>query len=90
MVQILGVSTDGLNVVMIMEYCDGGMSYNYVILEGIKWLDLAGSLDHLVKNEISMQTKIKYLSGIAKGVYHLHKNNIIHRDLAARNILVST
>jgi predicted Ser/Thr protein kinase len=70
-VQILGVSTDGLNVVMIMEYCDGG------------------SLDHLVKNEISMQTKIKYLSGIAKGVYHLHKNNIIHRDLAARNILLS-
>ncbi len=49
-----------------------------------------GSLDHLVKGDISMETKIKYLSGIAKGIYHLHKNNIIHRDLAARNILVST
>ena len=88
MVQILGVSTDGLNVVMIMEYCDGGTSYK-CYRKVLTWLDLAGSLDHLVKNEISMQTKIKYLSGIAKGVYHLHKNNIIHRDLAARNILVS-
>lgn len=32
--------------------------------------------------------KIHYLSGIAKGMYHLHKNKIVHRDLAARNILV--
>jgi serine/threonine protein kinase len=74
---------------MIMEYCDGGTVQIGYIRKVITWLNPTGSLDHLVKNEISMQTKIKYLSGIAKGIYHLHKNNIIHRDLAARNILVS-
>jgi serine/threonine protein kinase len=29
-------------------------------------------------------------TGIASGMYHLSKNNIVHRDLAARNILVNT
>jgi STE20-like kinase len=71
-VQILGISADGVNIVMIMEFCDGG------------------SLDTLVfKNKIDMKDKIHHLSGIAKGIYHLHKNKIVHRDLAARNILVS-
>jgi predicted Ser/Thr protein kinase len=71
-VQILGISADGVNIVMIMEFCDGG------------------SLDTLVfKNKIDMKDKIHHLSGIAKGIYHLHKNKIVHRDLAARNILLS-
>lgn len=34
-----------------------------------------------------MQYKI--LNGIARGMYHLHSENVIHRDLAARNILLT-
>ncbi len=48
-----------------------------------------GSLDSLVfKKNPPMNEKIHLLSGIAKGIYHLHKNKIVHRDLAARNVLV--
>jgi serine/threonine protein kinase len=31
---------------------------------------------------------IDYAFGIARGMLHLHLNNIVHRDLAARNVLV--
>lgn len=48
-----------------------------------------GSLDKAIaKKSVTFEMKIHYLSGIAKGMYHLHKNKIVHRDLAARNILV--
>jgi serine/threonine protein kinase len=39
--------------------------------------------------EFSIEQKIELVRGIAAGLYHLHKHNIIHRDLAARNILLS-
>jgi serine/threonine protein kinase len=29
------------------------------------------------------------IQGIAAGMLHLHKHNIVHRDLAARNILLT-
>jgi serine/threonine protein kinase len=37
---------------------------------------------------LSEQQKISLIKGIARGLYHLHSNNIVHRDLAARNVLV--
>jgi c-src tyrosine kinase len=73
-VQVLGVSTDGINVVMIMEYCE------------------EGSLDRIVMKDncpLTPKQKIELISGIAKGIYHLHRNNIVHRDLASRNVLMS-
>jgi serine/threonine protein kinase len=39
--------------------------------------------------KLSTEQKIRLIRGIALGMQHLHKNNIIHRDLAARNILLS-
>jgi serine/threonine protein kinase len=43
-----------------------------------------------LRKKISQEKKIELVRGIAAGLYHLHKHNIIHRDLAARNILLTT
>jgi serine/threonine protein kinase len=51
-----------------------------------------GSLDKLLFDShqvISNQRKMELIQGIARGIFHLHKHNIVHRDLAARNILLS-
>jgi serine/threonine protein kinase len=53
---------------------------------------MIGSLDKLLIDPNVMLTnerKIELVRGIARGVFHLHKHNIIHRDLAARNILLT-
>jgi serine/threonine protein kinase len=39
--------------------------------------------------ELSEEHKMRLIRGIAAGMLHLHKHNIVHRDLAARNILLS-
>jgi serine/threonine protein kinase len=39
--------------------------------------------------ELEDEQKIRLIQGIAAGMLHLHKHNIIHRDLAARNILLT-
>jgi serine/threonine protein kinase len=53
---------------------------------------LIGRLDRVLFDEnkpISNEEKIEWVRGIALGMCHLHKFNIIHRDLAARNILLT-
>jgi serine/threonine protein kinase len=53
---------------------------------------ITGSLDQLLFREsqiISDERKLELVQGIARGVLHLHKHNIVHRDLAARNILLT-
>jgi serine/threonine protein kinase len=72
-VEIYGISSDGPHPVMIIEFCEGG------------------SLDSKLYKErlnLPLQTQLQMISGIAKGLLHLHRNKIVHRDLAARNILV--
>jgi serine/threonine protein kinase len=39
--------------------------------------------------KLSEEHKIRLIRGIAAGMLHLHKHNIVHRDLAARNILLT-
>jgi len=73
-VQVFGVSLDGPQPIIVMEYCAGG------------------SLDKLLfatNVALSDKQKIRLIRGIAAGMLHLHKYNIIHRDLAARNILLT-
>jgi serine/threonine protein kinase len=51
------------------------------------------SLDRLLydtNEKLSEKRKIFLIEGIAAGMYHLHKHNIVHRDLAARNILLTS
>ncbi len=75
MLRLLGVSIDGPYPVLVLEYCEGG------------------SVDKFVQDahfKPSLSVQLDLISGIARGMLHLHKNNIIHRDLAARNILVRT
>jgi serine/threonine protein kinase len=42
-----------------------------------------------LKVKLSEEHKLRLIRGIAAGMLHLHKHNIIHRDLAARNILLT-
>ncbi len=71
---MLGVSSDGPYPVMILEYCEGG------------------SLDTKLfdtKQAWTVAEQLRTVNGIAKGLFHLHKNQIIHRDISARNILLN-
>jgi serine/threonine protein kinase len=58
-------------------------------LSNFDWL---GSLDKLLYDsnvKLSEEDKFRLIQGIASGMLHLHKHNIVHRDLAARNILLT-
>jgi serine/threonine protein kinase len=73
-VQFYGVSIDGPQPIIVLEYCAEGSLDVLLFDRGIK---------------LPPEEKIKLVEGIAKGMFHLHKHNIVHRDLAARNILLS-
>jgi serine/threonine protein kinase len=40
--------------------------------------------------KLSEEHMVRLVQGIARGLLHLHKHNIVHRDLAARNILLTS
>jgi serine/threonine protein kinase len=73
-VRMYGVSIDGTQPIIVMEYC-AGESLDKVLYDK----------EHNISNE----EKIRWAYEIAVGMCHLHKHNIVHRDLAARNILLS-
>jgi serine/threonine protein kinase len=73
-VGMYGVSIDGTQPIIVMEYCAGGS------------LD---TLLYDREEQISEEQKIRWVNEVAMGMSHLHKYNIVHRDLAARNILLS-
>jgi serine/threonine protein kinase len=73
-VQVFGVSLDGPQPVIVMEYCAGGSLDTLLFDTNLK---------------LSDEHKIRFVRGIAAGMLHLHEHNIVHRDLAARNILLT-
>jgi len=73
-VQVYGVSIDGIQPVIVMEYCAGGSLDKLLFDSNVKLNE--EEMFHLVR-------------GIVSGMLHLHKHNVVHRDLAARNILLS-
>jgi len=50
-----------------------------------------GSLQSYLQNvpKLDVETIIKFVTGIAAGMYHLHFEGIVHRDLATRNVLLN-
>jgi predicted Ser/Thr protein kinase len=75
-VQVFGISVDGSKPMIIMEYCPGGC--------------LADLLFSSKAPVFTNDQKIELVKEIARGVFHLHRHNIIHGDLAARNILLTS
>jgi predicted Ser/Thr protein kinase len=73
-VQMYGVSIDGPQPILVLEYCARG-SLDKLLSEKAR---------HLSEND-----KLDFVKGIARGMFHLHYHNIVHRDLAARNILLN-
>jgi hypothetical protein len=75
-IQLFGFSVhpETNSVILIIEFCDGG--------------SLDGILYEPQPEPISFEQKLVWLQGAAKGLNHLHSNNIVHRDVAARNILL--
>eukprot|EP00029_Vermamoeba_vermiformis_P002966 TRINITY_DN1332_c0_g1_i2.p1 TRINITY_DN1332_c0_g1~~TRINITY_DN1332_c0_g1_i2.p1 ORF type:complete len:673 (-),score=124.70 TRINITY_DN1332_c0_g1_i2:202-2220(-) len=73
-VQILGFSNDGFHPLIMMEFCRGGS-----LATQIKDPQVAFPIARIVR----------ILFGVARGMLHLHKSNIVHRDLAARNVLLT-
>jgi non-specific protein-tyrosine kinase len=50
-----------------------------------------GSLDkYLREKKPSLETKLQFAKGAAKGLEYLHSRGVIHRDIAARNCLYDT
>eukprot|EP00027_Filamoeba_sp_ATCC50430_P009694 CAMPEP_0168557866 /NCGR_PEP_ID=MMETSP0413-20121227/9660_1 /TAXON_ID=136452 /ORGANISM="Filamoeba nolandi, Strain NC-AS-23-1" /LENGTH=705 /DNA_ID=CAMNT_0008588939 /DNA_START=117 /DNA_END=2234 /DNA_ORIENTATION=+ len=72
-VLFMGITSPPQPVTIVTEYCAKGSLFSY--LHG--------------NEKISMDMQYKILLGIARGMLHLHSENIIHRDLAARNILLT-
>jgi predicted Ser/Thr protein kinase len=75
-IQLFGFSVhpETESIILVIEFCNGG-SLDDVLFDATQ--------------HISIQQKVSWLLGIAKGIEHLHANNIVHRDIAARNVLLN-
>jgi len=72
-VLFLGITSFPQPVTLITEYCEGGSLEKFI----------------LANEKIPVNLIGRILLGVARGMLHLHSENIIHRDLAARNILLT-
>ena len=75
-VQTFGLTKIDDRLALVTEYCRQG-----------------ALIDKLYGNESNFKwsedSKLAIAVGVARGLHHLHKHNVIHRDVAARNVLLS-
>jgi len=71
------------NVILLLGVCPQPLS---IVTEFMEKGSLYG---YLQKTELTQQQQLSVIRGIARGMLHLHFENVIHRDLAARNILLT-
>ncbi|HEX8194834.1 MAG TPA: SUMF1/EgtB/PvdO family nonheme iron enzyme [Pyrinomonadaceae bacterium] len=62
------------HIIIVSEYAEGGSLKN--------WLDANG------KKAPSNEKAVEMISGVLRGIEHLHSRNIVHRDLKPDNILL--
>ncbi len=74
-INFLEVIHQGMNVWLIMEFCNIG--------------DLDTFFQYHTAQLIDAMTKVQYCVQIARGLVFLHERNIVHRDLKPANILAS-
>ena len=68
---------------LLLGFCIDPLS---VVME---YLEKGSLYNYLRSEKIDMKLKTKMIVGIAKGMLHIHLENIVHRDLATRNVLLS-
>ncbi|PRP86427.1 kinase family protein [Planoprotostelium fungivorum] len=73
-VQLLGICMDNDTYAIVLEYLGGGSLEAYL---------------NKTKGLLPEKKIFKLAKSIARGVLHIHHENLIHRDLAARNILLT-
>jgi len=72
LIDVYAICYEDTNPAIIMEYAERGTLISY--LQSI--------------TEVSTHFVYNLVIGIAKGLRHLHRQDVIHRDIAARNILL--
>jgi serine/threonine protein kinase len=78
-------------ILIVLRFYDWEEKLSYS--HSLKFFDWLGSLDKLLYDsnvKLSDDYKMRLVHGIAAGMLHLHKHNIVHRDLAARNVLLTS
>jgi serine/threonine protein kinase len=76
------------NVVQFLGFCLA--PHLCLVTEYIKGGSLRDHLRARAAAPLPLADAVHIAMGMAAGVLHLHKENVIHRDLASRNILVRT
>ncbi|KAA0186407.1 hypothetical protein HAZT_HAZT002878, partial [Hyalella azteca] len=74
-IRMLGISIDGSNVTMVLEYAKFGDARTYLLgLSHAEWV---------------VETIVDIARQVAEGMAYLESVLVVHRDLAARNVLIT-
>ena len=71
---LYGVVQHRHTIGIVMEYAPDGSLYDYLHTKGLK---------------PSLEQSVEWATQVARGMKHLHDNDIVHRDLKSQNILLS-
>lgn len=73
------------NIVQFLGVCSNPFCAVYEFMAGGDLWSYLKNDDHKVTDAL----RLKWIQGIASGMYHLSREKVVHRDLAARNVLLS-